>query len=165
LGILIYAMKMLPSPAFLFFVRPRRFRAGAKNSKRAPTQPAFFSRLGGFLTRLTVGPDSFADITIIRPSCVDKQWTTVKVKPVSVAGIGGLCPTPMDTAVRVPIRLQYGSALSYIYAYVGDTPKNVDMLMGCDVLDFFSASVDRRAFRTEIRSQGLAIPMATITEN
>ena len=82
----------------------------------------------------------------------------------NVRGIGGLS-SPVSTAVQVPIRLQYGAPLTYIYAYIGATPSNVDLLMGCDVLDFLGAEVNRKSFTTTFSALGLAVPMATVTEN
>ena len=114
--------------------------------------------------RITVGPDSFADITLIAPAAVHPKWNTVTVPQFSVRGIGGLS-SPVSTAVQVPIRLQYGAPLTYIYAYIGATPSNVDLLMGCDVLDFLGAEVNRKSFTTTFSALGLAVPMATVTEN
>ena len=39
--------------------------------------------------RVTVGPDTFADISLIDPSIVDPMWDTVDLPPVSVSGFDG----------------------------------------------------------------------------
>ena len=66
--------------------------------------------------RLTALPDTGADITMISPSAIDPSWDKVSVPGVSVTGVGGLAPDLATTAVKVPIRLQWGSTLIYIYA-------------------------------------------------
>ena len=40
-------------------------------------------------TRLTIGPDSFADVSIIANDVDDPTWQTVEVTPIAVKGIGG----------------------------------------------------------------------------
>ena len=67
-------------------------------------------------SRLTVGPDSFSDVTLVAPNKVDPSWQQLHVPPIPYAGIGGLAPQDLTTAVRIPIRMQWGSPLAYICA-------------------------------------------------
>ena len=41
-------------------------------------------------TRVTVGPDSFADVSFIHPDIVDLSWDTVSLPPISVSGYNGV---------------------------------------------------------------------------
>ena len=116
-------------------------------------------------TRLTVGPDSFADLTLITPDKVDPTWETVSVGPIKMSGIGGQAPAPIITAVKVPLRMQWGAAPAEVYAYVAPTPRNVDLLLGCDVLDFLHGKVDRHGMRATFRSLNMAVPLVSIREN
>ena len=87
-------------------------------------------------SRLTVGPDSFADVSIISPNKVDPSWDTVNMPPIGISGVGGGKAAPLTTAVKIPLQLQWGAPVCHVYAYVGAAPRNVDILMGCDIIDF-----------------------------
>ena len=115
-------------------------------------------------TRITVGPDTFADVSLISPDVVQTHWKRVQMPPMSVSGIGGLAPT-ISEAVQVPLQLQWGARPVYVYAYVAKTPKNVDLLMGCDILDFLQGTVDRKAKRAVFAALKLAVPIETIADN
>ena len=98
--------------------------------------------------RITVGPGTFADVSFISPARVDPAWEVVSLPPLKVTGIGGPAP-PVTRAVKIPLRLQWGAPLTCVYAYVSEPPQSVDLLMGCDQLDFLQASVNRAASRVE----------------
>jgi hypothetical protein len=117
--------------------------------------------------RVTVGPDTFADISLIDPSIVDPSWDAIDLPPISVSGFDGPSSSLLVRAVRVPLRLQWGAPVNHIYAFVAPTPANVDFLMGCDVMDAFGrgATVDRGAKRVIFPSERLAIPLETIQSN
>ena len=83
-------------------------------------------------SRMTVGPDTFADITLISKDAVKDEWRRIDVPPITLDGIGGQS-APVVQAVRVPLHLQWGAPAVHIYAFIGPTPRNVDMLMGVDV--------------------------------
>ena len=109
---------------------------------------AFIPRLGSSShddVRVTVGPDTFADISLVDPSIVNPAWDTIDLPPISVSGFDGPSSSLLVRAVRVPLRLQWEGSVNHIYAFVAPTPANVDFLMGCDVMDAFGrgTTVDR----------------------
>ena len=57
---------------------------------------AFTGKASHSSHRITVGPDSFADISLIAPAAVHPKWNTVTVPQFSVRGIGGLS-SPVST--------------------------------------------------------------------
>ena len=59
------------------------------------------------VTRITVGPDTFADISFISPDVVQTHGKRVPMTPMSVSGIGGLAPT-ISEAVQVIRQLYSG---------------------------------------------------------
>ena len=94
-----------------------------------------FNRVGvfnGFIpssdrddTRVTIGPDSFADVSLVHPDIVDPSWETVSLPPMSVSGYNGVPGSLLVTAVKVPLRLQWGAPVIHVYAYVTPTPHNL----------------------------------------
>ena len=118
-------------------------------------------------TRITVGPDSFADVSLIDPSVVDPSWESVDLPPVSVSGFDGLSSNLLVKAVKVPLRLQWGAPINPVDAFVAPTPANVDFLMGCDVMDAFGrgTTIDRGATRVVFPSERLSVPLETIQSN
>ena len=52
-----------------------------------------------------------------------------------------------------------------MYAYVAETPKHVDFLMGCDVLDFLGVDVDRRGMRAIFSSMGIVAQLSRVDDN
>ena len=117
-------------------------------------------------TRLTIGPDSFADVSIIAEDAVDPTWQTVEVAPIAVKGIGGPAkPTQLTTAVRIPLQLQWAAQTVFVYAYISQPPAGVDLLMGCDIIDFLGAKIDRTANRVLFDKLKLVTPLSTIADN
>ena len=43
---------------------------------------------------------------------------------------------------------------------MADTPKHVDLLMGCDILDFLGATVDRKSQRAVFAAVNTAVKIA-----
>ena len=83
---------------------------------------------------LTVGPDTFCDISMISPSKVDPAWLSTRVAdPLWLDGIGG--NTSCDVVVQVPLRLQWGAPVDSLLMYVGETPPGVDVILGRDMLN------------------------------
>ena len=99
-------------------------------------------------TCITVGPDLFADVSLIDPSVVDPSWESVDLPPVAVSGFDGLSLNLLVKAVQVPLRLQWGAPINHGYAFVAPTPANVDFLMGCNVMDAFrqGTTIDRGGY-------------------
>ena len=114
-------------------------------------------------TRLTVGPDSFADVSLISPDKVSPEWKTTQMAPMSVTGIGG--KADLVTSVEIPMRLQWGAPLILIHAYVAATPPDVDLLMGVDVLDFLHAKIDRGAPRVTFPPLGISMQLSSVGAN
>ena len=83
----------------------------------------------------------------------------------TLTGIGGQAKNTLTEAVQIPLQLQWCAQPVYIYAHVAHTPQDVDLLMGCDVLDFLRATVDRDAKRVIFPSAQLAVPLETIPDN
>ena len=68
-------------------------------------------------SRITVGPDTFADISLISPEKFQPHWNRVTLPPMGVPGIGGQAPA-ITEAVQVPLQLQWGAKPVYVYAYI-----------------------------------------------
>ena len=121
----------------------------------------------GFLSsgkRVTVGPDTFCDVSMITPECVDPTWPTQKVQhPIWLDGIGG--HAALDTVVEVPIQLQWAAPTDTLLMYVGPTPPGVDIIMGRDVLNALGGVVDCNASRFFATSHQLDIPIDSIAAN
>ena len=115
--------------------------------------------------RQTIGPDSFSDITLISQAKVDPSWKQFSLPPISLVGIGGKPKESVVKAVMVPLRLQWGAPITHIVAYVAETPQDVDILMGKDVLKFLQANIDCGADRLIVKSQGMCIPTTSIAQN
>ena len=121
----------------------------------------------GFLpsgSRLTIGPDTFCDVSMIDPAKVDPTWPSRKVtSPMWLNGIGGTAA--LDTVVLVPVRLQWGAPVDTLLMYVGATPPGVDVIMGRDVLNALGGIVDCTADRFFVAAHKLDIPIDSIASN
>lgn len=84
--------------------------------------------------RISVGPDTFADVSLVSASVIQPTWESVTLPPVEVSGIGGLSLQPLKKAVQIPLRLQWGAPVVHLWAYVAPTLPNVDLLMGYNVM-------------------------------
>lgn len=69
-------------------------------------------------TRISVGPDSFADVSLIDPSVVDPSWESVNLPPVAVSGFDGPSSNLLAKAAKAPLRLQWGAPINHVYAFV-----------------------------------------------
>ena len=69
-------------------------------------------------TRITVGPDTFADVSLISPTAVNPAWKRVSLPPMGVTGIGGRAS--ITDTVQIPLQLQWGAqpVCVHVYAYV-----------------------------------------------
>ena len=116
-------------------------------------------------TRVTIGPDTFSDITLIPAKQVHPDWKQFTLPPISLVGIGGKKTDAVVQAVQVPLRLQWGAPVTHIVAYIADTPEDVDILMGKDVLSFLKTDINTEADRATFKLFGMAVPLSTISQN
>ena len=114
--------------------------------------------------RVTVGPDTFCDVSMISPAQVDPAWPATKVNdPLWLNGIGGT--TVCDTVVQVPLRLQWGAPTDTLLMYVGETPPGVDVILGRDMLNVLGGMLDCSADRFFVKAHKLDIPLDSIDNN
>ena len=114
--------------------------------------------------RVTVGPDTFCDVSMISPAQVDPAWPATKVNdPLWLNGIGGT--TVCDTVVQVPLRLQWGAPTDTLLMYVGETPPGVDVILGRDMLNVLGGMLDCSADRFFVKAHKLDIPLDSIDDN
>ena len=103
-------------------------------------------------------------LVVLVPDKVQPQWKTLTLPPLQMSGIGRDAPS-ISKAVQIPLQLQWGARPVYVYAYVGRTPRNVDLLMGVDVLKFLDAKVDPSSKRVVFRNADLVVPLESVQEN
>ena len=65
--------------------------------------------------RITVGPDTFADVSLISPTAVDPAWKRISLLPMGVTGIGGRAE--MTDTVQISLQLQWGAKPVDVYTY------------------------------------------------
>ena len=113
---------------------------------------------------MTVGPDSFCDVSMIAPHRVDPAWASQKVPhPIWLDGIGG--HTALDTIVEVPLQLQWGAPTDTLFMYVGPTPPEVDIILGRDAMNDLGGIIDCGSSRFFSKAHQLDIPMDSIASN
>ena len=103
-------------------------------------------------------------LVVLVPDKVQPQWKTLTLPPLQMSGIGRDAPS-ISKAVQIPLQLQWGARPVYVYAYVGRTPRNVDLLMGVDVLKFLDAKVDPSSKRVVFRNADLVVPLESVQDN
>ena len=114
--------------------------------------------------RVTVGPDSFCDVSMIAPHRVDPAWASQKVPhPIWLDGIGG--HTALDTIVEVPLQLQWNAPIDTLFMYVGPTPPEVDIILGRDAMNDLGGIIDCGSSRFFSKAHQLDIPMDSIASN
>ena len=109
---------------------------------------------------IVVGPDSLSDLSIISKTAVDPTWERIPMST-SATGVGGRAS--FAEAVIVPIRMQWGATLDHIVAYVGNTPPGVDLVMGCDILKQYGASIDIDTQRVHFKTSKDVIHLRSIS--
>ena len=72
--------------------------------------------------RVTVGVDTWCEVSVIDPSVVDPSWERVPLEDLDVFGIGGLVPDHFEGAAIVPLRHRWMAPVRHYIMAIGPTP-------------------------------------------
>ena len=72
--------------------------------------------------RITVGVDTWCEVSVIDPSVVDPSWERVPLADLDVCGIGGLVPDHFEGAVIVPLCHRWMAPERHHIMAMGPTP-------------------------------------------
>ena len=114
-------------------------------------------------TRVTIGPDSFSELSWVSPTIVDPSWPHMDVPPRQVVGVGANVAMT-STAVQVPVRQQWQAAVDYLWCHVAPLPHHVDIILGKDALNasVLGAVVDVAADRVIYRTRKQVIQLDSV---
>ena len=102
--------------------------------------------------KVTMGPDSFSEITMVSSKLEDASWERISDEPIEISGVGDGTAT-MGDRVMVPMRLRTGREEELVEARIYDPrhlPRNIDVLLGTGIQHDMKMKIDQGNDRLEV---------------